>query len=240
MTAPSPLLSQTADQMRAQLAASPEAAAALIRAGAQAGLPDAQAYYGQLLLDGQGVAAAPAEAFRQFGLAAASGHVMAINMVGRCHEKGWGTPVDPVAAAACYRRAAEAGLDWGMYNWGSALGLGAGVAQDEQAALGWFQKAAALGHAKSINFLGAFHEEGRLLPRDMDRAGECYRIAAEGGDFRGQFNHGRLLADAGDIAAAAHWMQTAATSATPAFRAMMRDHLAASPHAALRVLTAGL
>lgn len=46
MTAPSPLLSQTADQMRAQLAASPQAAAALIRAGADAGLPDAQAYYG--------------------------------------------------------------------------------------------------------------------------------------------------------------------------------------------------
>ena len=74
----------------------------------------------------------------------------------------------------------------------------------------------------------------------MDRAALCYRIAAEGGDFRGQFNHGRLLADAGDIAAATHWMQTAATSATPAFRAMMRDHLAASPHAALRALVAGL
>lgn len=58
--------------------------------------------------------------------------------------------------------------------------------------------------------------------------------------FRGQFNHGRLLADAGDIAAATHWMQTAATSATPAFRTMMRDQLAASPHAALRALAAGL
>ncbi|WP_373562083.1 tetratricopeptide repeat protein, partial [Sphingobium sp. IP1] len=80
----------------------PEAAAALIRAGADAGLPDAQAYYGQLLLDGQGVAADPAEAFRQFGLAAASGHVMAINMVGRCHEKGWGTPVDPVTSPGCW------------------------------------------------------------------------------------------------------------------------------------------
>ena len=27
-------------------------------------------------------------------------------------------------------------------------------------------------------------------------------IAAEGGDFRGQFNHGRLLADAGELAPA--------------------------------------
>ena len=35
-------------------------------------------------------------------------------------------------------------------------------------------------------------------------------------------------------------MQTAATSATPAFRAMMRDQLAASPHAALRTLAADL
>jgi hypothetical protein len=34
-----------------------------------------------------------------------------------------------------------------MYNFGSALALGAGVDKDERAALGWFQRAGALGHA---------------------------------------------------------------------------------------------
>ncbi len=230
------LLDGSVADLRARLEGAPEAAAALLRTGAEAGLPEAQAAYGQALLDGRGVAADPIEALAWFRKAAASGHLMAINMVGRCFEKGWGVAEDRAEAARCYARAAEGGLDWGMYNYGSALALGAGVEKDEAAALGWFQRAGALGHAKSINFVGTFHEEGRVTVRDRTKAAECYARAAEGGDFRGQFNHARLLAEAGRLDEAVRWIARAAETASPAFRAKMRDYCAAAPVAALNAV----
>ncbi|WP_404712973.1 tetratricopeptide repeat protein [Sphingomonas sp. MMS24-J13] len=230
----------SADDMRTKLAQSPEAAAALIAAGARSGLAEAQAAYGQILLDGRGVRRDPEAAVRWFGAAAKAGHAMAANMVGRCYEKGWGVAEDRTVAAAWYRAAAEAGLDWGMYNYGSALGLGAGVAKDEVAALGWFRKAAAIGHAKSINFVGDYHEEGRLVPRDMRQAAECYRLAAEGGDFRGQFNHARMLADAGRVEEARMWLMRANETCSEAFREVMRGYFAGSAHEILRRIASQL
>src|ERR1700754_991010 len=155
-------LDGSVEELRTRLEGVPEEAAALLKAGAEAGLPEAQAAYGQALLDGRGLPADPVAALGWFHKAAAAGNLMATNMVARCFEKGWGTPEDRAEAARWYARAAEGGLDWGMYNIGSALALGAGVAKDERAALGWFQRSGALGHAKSINFIGTFHEEGRL------------------------------------------------------------------------------
>jgi uncharacterized protein len=233
-------LAASADEMRAALAGAPEQAAALLRAGAEAGLPEAQAAYAQLLLDGRGVEADPAAALGWFRKAAAAGHVMAINMVGRCFEKGWGTAENRVEAARHYALAAGRGLDWGMYNYGSALALGAGVIRDERAAFAWFERAAGLGHAKSINFLGTFHEEGRIVPRDMGKAGDCYRLSAEGGDFRGQFNHGRLLAEAGHMAEAIAWIRRAAEAAPPAFRTRMQAYCAEAPVPALNALAGSL
>ncbi len=230
------LLGGSAEELRARLEGDPQQAAALLRAGAEAGLPEAQAAYGQALLDGRGVAADPVEALRWFRAAAGSGHLMAINMVGRCFEKGWGVAEDRAEAARWYACAAEGGLDWGIYNYGSALALGAGVEQDERAALGWFQRAGAMGHAKSINFVGTFHEEGRLTARDMAKAAECYARAAEGGDFRGQFNHARLLAEAGRLDEALRWIARAAETASPGFRHKMREYCVAAPVAALNAI----
>ncbi len=233
-------LGGSAADLRARLEGSPRDAAALLREGAEAGLPEAQAAYGQMLLDGRGVPADAVAALGWFRKAAAQGHAMAINMIGRCHEKGWGTAVDRDAAARCFRVAAERGLDWGMYNYGGALGLGAGVPQDEAAAMGWFQRAAAMGHIKSINFVGGYHEEGRLTVRDMAKAALCYRLAAEGGDFRGQFNHGRLLAEAGRIDEALDWICRAGDTASPDFKAKMRAYCEAAPLAALNRMAARL
>jgi TPR repeat protein len=227
------LLDGTVEDLRARLEGSPEEAAALLRAGAEAGLPEAQAAYGQALLDGHGVAADPREALRWFRQAAAANHAMAINMVVRCYEKGWGTPENRAEATRCYARAAQAGLDWGMYNYGSALALGAGIDKDEAAALGWFQRAGAMGHAKSINFVGSFHEEGRVTRRDMAKAALCYACAAEGGDYRGQFNHARLLAEAGQLSEAVTWIKRAAETAPPAFVERMKAWCEAAPEPAL-------
>lgn len=220
----------SSEDIAARLSGSPEERAALIREGAEAGLAEAQAVLGQILLDQQ----KPVEAFGWFWKAAQQGHPMGLNMLGRCYDLGWGTPVDKKRAAECFRVAAEAGLDWGMYNYGSALALGAGLTQDKAAALAWFEKAAAMGHAKSTNFVGSFHEEGTIVPRDMEAAADCYARAAEGGDFRGMFNHARMRAEAGDIDGALLWIGRCGAEAKPVFRDKALAWLAQVPDERLR------
>ena len=207
----------TPEDIAARLSGPPEERAAFVRAAAEAGMAEAQAVYGQMLLDGTGVAKDEPAALDWFTRAAAQHHLMAINMVGRCYDLGWGTPPDKARAAECYRIAAERGLDWGMYNYATLLALGVGVAEDKAAALDWFQRAAKMGNAKAINFVGSFHEDGWVVPRDMAKAARCYARAARGGDFRGCFNHARMLGAAGKVDEAMQWLKRAGETATPAF-----------------------
>ena len=223
------------DEIAARLSAPPAERAAFIRACAEAGEAEAQAVYGQMLLDGVVVAKDPAAALGWFVRGAAQHHLMAINMVGRCYDLGWGTPPDKARAADCYRIAAERGLDWGMYNYATLLALGDGVGEDKPAALAWFRKAAALGNAKAINFVGSFHEDGWVVQRDMAAAALCYARAAQGGDFRGCFNHARMLGAAGRVEDAIGWLKRAGASATPAFVEKAAAWLAASELPAFRV-----
>jgi hypothetical protein len=191
-----------------------------------------------LLLDGNGVAHDAAAGFGWFNRAAAQGHLMALNMVGRCYDLGWGVAIDKARAADCYRIAAERGLDWAMYNYATLLALGHGVAEDREAALAWFEKAAKLGPsligAKAINFVGSFHEDGWVVSRDLTMAARLYERAAEGGDFRGMFNHARMLADKGRTEDALKWIERAGEHSNAAFAAKAAAFLDTSPVAAFR------
>lgn len=218
----------------ARIPGDPGERAAFLRALAEGGEAEAQALYGQLLLDGNGVAQDAAAGFAWFNRAAAQGHLMGLNMVGRCYDLGWGVAIDKARAAECYRIAADQGLDWAMYNYATLLALGDGVAEDKAAALGWFQKAARMGNAKAMNFVGSFHEDGWVVPRDMAKAARHYARAAEGGDFRGCFNHARMLGDKGRTEEALRWIERAGATATPAFVAKAAEFLDASPVAAFR------
>jgi len=212
--------------------------AAFLRGLAEDGEAEAQTLYGQLLLDGNGVAKDEVAGFAWFNRAAAQAHLMALNMVGRCYDLGWGTAVDKTRAADCYRIAAERGLDWAMYNYATLLALGHGVAEDKEAALAWFEKAAKLGPsligAKAINFVGSFHEDGWVVSRDLTKAARLYERAAEGGDFRGMFNHARMLADKGRAEDALKWIERAGEHSNAAFAAKAAAFLDASPVPAFR------
>lgn len=214
-----------ADVVAARLSGSPEERAALIRAGAEQGVAEAQAVWGQMRLD----AGAAVEAFDWFNRAAAQGHLMALNMVGRCYDLGWGVAVDKRRAAECFRLAADRGLDWGIYNYATALTLGAGVAEDKPAALALFRKAASMGNAKAMNHVGSFHEDGWVVPRDPTAAAEAYAQAAAGGDFRGAFNHARMLMAAGDRDGALRWLETCGDAATEGFRGRAVSWLREAP-----------
>ena len=214
----------TREEVEARLAGSPEDRAALIRQGAEAGVAEAQCVLGQMLLD----EGRPADAYRWFAAAARQHHRLALNMVGRCFDLGWGVAVDKARAAECYRIAAEAGLDWAMYNYATLLALGDGVVEDKPAALAWFERAAALGNAKAINFVGSFHEDGWVVPQDTAAAARCYAQAATGGDFRAMFNHARMLLSAGRREAALAWLRRCGAAANPPFLAKAAAWLATS------------
>jgi len=138
---------------------------------------------------------------------------------------GWGVAVDKTKAAAWFRQAAARGLTWAKYNYATLLALGDGVAEDKAGALALFEEAAAEGNAKAHNFVGSFHEDGWVVARDLDEAARHYAIAAAGGDFRGQFNHGRMLAARGETEEALHWMALAWDNGNARFRAQMIDYL---------------
>lgn len=228
------ILAMDAAEVARRLTAPPEERAAFVRIAAEGGVAEAQAVYGQMLLDGVGVAPNQRAAVLWFDKAARQGHAMAINMMGRCYDLGWGVPVDKVRAAQWFKAAADRGLDWGLYNYATALTLGDGVPEDKPAALALFRRAAAMGNSKAVNYVGSFHEDGWVVERDMAQAAHCYAIAAEGGDFRGQFNHARLLADAGRIDEALYWLKKARENATAPFVAKARAWLQRSPIAELR------
>ncbi len=117
-----------------------------------------------------------------------------MNMLGRCHEYGLGTPVDYEAAAQWYWRAASYDDDWAMYNYAHLLANGRGVRQDRAAAFLWFRLAASRGHARAMHFLGLYYENGWETPVDRAAAYSWYRRSAEGGDYRGQCSYASVLA----------------------------------------------
>ena len=159
---------------------------------------------------------------------------MALNMVGRCYDLGWGVSMDKARAAECYRVAAERGLDWAAYNYATLLALGDGVAEDRPRALALFRKSARAGNAKSMNYVGSFYEDGWVVSRDLAKAASWYERAAEGGDFRGAFNYARMLGEKGQAEEALRWVERAGATATPAFVAKAAQFLDASPVPAFR------
>ncbi|MER2103405.1 MAG: tetratricopeptide repeat protein [Pseudomonas atacamensis] len=222
--------------LAAMLEESPARAAQAILLAAGEGEVEAQALLGQILLDGQGIAQDQPLALRWFGIAAGRGHLMARNMLGRCHEHGWGCAADASVAAQHYRAAAEAGLDWAMYNLANLLAMGRGVAQNQAHALDLYRRAADLGHAKSMNLLGRYLEEGQHCPQDLPAAREWYRCAAESGDFRGQFSHAGVLADAGHIEDALGWLGKALATGNEKFLRVAAESLLNAPHPRIRAM----
>jgi TPR repeat protein len=104
-----------------------------------------------------------------------------------------------------------------MYNYANLLATGRGVIEDQAQALDLYRRAAELGHAKSMNLLGRYLEEGRCCEADLITALNWYRRSAEGGDCRGQFSYGTYLAEQGRIDKARTWLHKALAGGNPNF-----------------------
>jgi TPR repeat protein len=99
---------------------------------------------------------------------------------------------------------------------------GVGVARDPEAALLWYRRAAAQGHARAMNLVGRCFEEGWGAPRDPAAARTWYRRSAEGGYFRGAYNYASILASEGCIADATAWFDEALATAPEPTRGTIR------------------
>ena len=69
------------------------------------------------------------------------------------------------------------------------LGLD-GEPADDTSALNWFRKAAALGHAESLNYVGYMYRKGEGIGQDEAEAVRWYRKSAEAGNATGMNNLG--------------------------------------------------
>ncbi|WP_298352312.1 hypothetical protein [Rhodoblastus sp.] len=131
-----------------------------------------------------------------------------------------GGPANTIAAiqagaqARALKERAETGDMLAQYDYASRLALGRGVAQDQAAAIRWFEKAAAKGMAQAQFRLGAAYEKGIGAPRDARKAADYYEKAANQGHVRAMHNLGVVLAEGvngkPDYAAAAQWFRRAA------------------------------
>lgn len=195
---------------------------------------ETQLALGQSALDrGEGQAA-----LEWFRAAARGGDARAFNMLGRCHEHGWGVSRSAATAAGYYRRAVAMGDGWAMFNLADLYMRGDGVARDDAAAFDLYAESARRGNAKALNMLGLFQEDGKFGPPDLRAAAELYRAAANGGDCWGAFNLGRLLAAAGETTLALPWLSKALQHGFPDFWRAMGEALAAHDDPALASLGA--
>ena len=146
--------------LSSRLASDPSFVAEQLQRAAARGEPEAQLGWAHALLGGHGTARDPEAACRWFHIAAQSGRRDAINMVGRCHELGWGTPVNLPQAARAYRVASDMGHPWAQFNLASLMLHSDLVEGDRREALSLFVRAARGGNGRAMTVVGQAHEEG--------------------------------------------------------------------------------
>ena len=79
-------------------------------------------------------------------------------------DNGLAGPEDPEAAAEWHRRAAEAGSEVGMFNYGLDLLRGRGVAMDEEKGREMIQAAAALGQPRAQHLIDNDYDLDSVTP----------------------------------------------------------------------------
>jgi localization factor PodJL len=153
-----------------------------VAAAANAGNPVAEAIIGLKYLDGQGIAADPAQAVKWLQKAAEAGQAVAQYRLGTMYERGQGVTANPALAAKWYQASANLGNRKAMHNLAVAFAEGSTGKKDMAESARWFSKAAALGLSDSQFNLAVLYERGDGVPQSLIDAFKWYSIAAATGD----------------------------------------------------------
>ncbi|GAB6853449.1 tetratricopeptide repeat protein [Asaia astilbis] len=133
------------------------------------------------------------EAYALFLKAAQSQHPVALNMLGRAYERGWGVVRDVTLARNLFEAASEGGEGWAFYNLADLYLTGDGVVRDRVQAHALYVEAARRGIGKAFNMLGLLSEEGfgSLLPSQND-ARAYFEAGSACGDKAAKVNLERM------------------------------------------------
>ncbi len=229
---------EPAPQHEARLAGDPALLAERMRQAAVNGDVSAQIGLAHMLLGGHGTPRDADAGLRWFQLAARTGHADAINMVGRCHELGWGTARNTRIAAQAYRAAAEQGHAWANFNLAMLMLARDGAEGDSGEILALLVRSARRGNAKALSFIGQGCEEGWRGTPKPNTARRWYARGARRGCFRAAFNLARHLMDDGDADGAVRWLRRSVVAAPGSFCAELGAYLQDHPDARLREVAA--
>lgn len=146
---------------------------------------------GLRLQHGIGVDADPAAAAECFRVAGAAGHTPSLVRLGimLTDDEGEFYPKSLEAATDAFQRAAEGGNPRAFFH--LALGLYKRKLLSE--AMELFQKAADLGELTSMLYIGDAYANGVGLPRDLQKAFDCYLNGALAGQVDAACNLARLV-----------------------------------------------
>jgi TPR repeat protein len=195
---------------------------ALYRESAEAGLARGRIGLAMILLQ-DGSCAGATQARELLLAAAADGVAIAHHLSGMMAESGAGGPVDPAAAAASYKVAAEMGHAPAQVRYGFALLHGRGTERDPFQAETWLRRAALAGEASAAATLGYLYAQDGEFPPNYAEAVVWLRRAAEAGHSGAARILGNFyLAGVGvhqDLAEAADWLRRAADTGDEPSRA---------------------
>ncbi|MCP4689501.1 MAG: sel1 repeat family protein, partial [Desulfobacterales bacterium] len=108
------------------------------------------------------------------------GEPFAMVFLGQCHRAGKGVEKNHKKAMDLFQKAAAAGNTTAMFILGEMHQKGEGsVEPDYSSAMKWYEQAFKNGDLYAMVPLGSMHEQGLGSPRDIGKAVECYRLAAE-------------------------------------------------------------
>ena len=174
-----------------------EKARFLLRTSAEAGYAPAQAEMGGAI---ERIAARSedkaqiAEARDWYEKAAAQNQPDALLALTRFYDGGLGgVAASPQKAFDLCFRAAQAGSVVAMNEMGVRYQKGAGVRQDNVAAIGWFTVGAQHGQPVALVNLGNCYETGNGVRQDLDQAGRHYSAAAKKNFGPAQFLLGEMI-----------------------------------------------
>lgn len=113
---------------------------------------------------------------------AESGDGYAMRELAFAFSKGWGGPVDHVAAVTWYRKALDAGDAFSVHSLGWMYERGLGVDKDEKAACDFYERSAGFGQPASLNNFALCYDRGKGRSPDLAKSLELFEAARLGGD----------------------------------------------------------
>ena len=122
-------------------------------------------------------------------------YIQAVENLGWCYRKGYGTDKDSAKAFELYKRAAQTGDADAMVVVGYMLYAGEGVHEDEQESFTWTKKAAEAGDVMGMKNLAHDYKNGYGTSKNISKAIEWYTKAAEAGNTDSLVNIGRIYLD---------------------------------------------